>query len=229
MADEQQPPVTTTAPPTPSGEAAPAIDRAEYEALLHENQQMRATFAMLDPQSDRIRKLVEDPNAADLFDHALSTFEEYKQQRGPKVSEELTPIYDKVSKLETFVDKYEQQQKELAEKPQREFTARYNDWQNSAANNRFFTRLMADHPELAQRDVQYLAQCAAEKSFEPLEETWKREGWRFVKSGASTPPSSLRTDVGEVGIPGESQRTASPEATMRQRIIDLEKQRRGIA
>lgn len=235
MADEQQsqqppiaPPLETTAPAAPSS----AIDPAEYDAILQENAQWRAAFAGLEPQAERIKRLRDDPNAAQLFDNALSAYENFEKQRGPKIPDELNPIFEKVSKLETFVDRYEQQQKEVAERPQREFVARYADWQNSAANNRFFTRLMSDHPGLAPRDVQYLAQCAAEKNFEPLEETWKREGWRFVKPGDTAPPSSLRTDVGEVGIPSESARTAQQpdqKDAMRNRIIQLERQRRGIA
>lgn len=213
----------------PSATPSP-IDAAEYEALLQENAQWRATFASLEPQADRIKRLRDDPNAAQLFDNAVSAYEEIERKRGPKVSEELSPIYDKVSKLEGFVDEYRAQQKNEAERPQREFMSRYTDWQNSAANNRFFSRLMADHPELKQRDIQYLAQVASEQNFEPLEETWKRESWRFLKPGEATPPSSLRTDVGEVGIPGESQKGASDQGpSMRQRIVELERARRGIA
>lgn len=236
MADDQQqqttPPITptteTTAPPAPPSQS---IDPGEYEALLQENAQWRAAFAGLEPQAERIKRLRDDPNAAQLFDNAISAYENFEKQRGPQIPDDQRPMYDKISKLESFVDRYEQQQKDEAERPQREFAARYNDWQNSAANNRFFTRLMADHPGLAPRDVQYLAQCAAEKNFEPLEETWKREGWRFVKPGDTAPPSSLRTDVGEVGIPSESTRSAPPNGgpSMRDRIVQLEKQRRGIA
>ena len=223
-ATEQQP-TTTTAPSAP-----PSIDASQYEAALQEAQQMRAAFTVLEPHNERIRRLLEDPNAAQLFDNALSAYENFERERAPKVPDELNPIFEKVSKLETFVDRYEKQQQEAAERPQREFTARYSDWQNSAANNRFYTRLVNDHPELQPRDVQYLAQCAAEKNFEPLEETWKREGWRFVKSHDAAPPTSLRTDIGEVGIPGESTRTAGTGGpTMRERVIQLERQRRGIA
>lgn len=232
--DPNQQPQQTPAPETTSATAsasqgAPAIDPAEYEALLQENAQWRATFASLEPQAERIKRLRDDPNAAQLFDNAVTAYEEFERKRGPKVSEELNPIYEKVSKLESFVDEYRQQQKSEAERPQREFMARYNDWQNSAANNRFFSRLMADHPELKQRDIQYLAQVASEQNFEPLEETWKRESWRFLKPGESAPPSSLRTDVGEVGIPGESQRGEPQGQSMRDRIVQLERQRRGIA
>ena len=225
MADEQQvPPASTEPAPTQS---APSIDPAEYEALQNEVRQSRQAFAMLDPHSDRIRRLLEDPNAAQLFDRSISAYETMERERAPRVPDEMQPMFEKVSKLESFVDKYEAAQKAEAERPQREYQQHYLEWQNAPSNNRFYQRLIVDHSDLQPRDIQYLAQVAAEKNFEPLEETWKREGWRFVKAGEATPPSSLRTDAGEVGIPGDSQRGA--QGNMRDRIVQLEKARRGIA
>jgi hypothetical protein len=184
----------------------------------------RSTYEAINPHVARIERLVRDPQAGELFDNALCAYESMQRQ-SPKVPDEIRPVYEKVSRLEKFVDEYESRQKAEAERPQREFQTHYNDWANSPANNRFFTRLMADHPDLKPRDMQYLAQVAAENSFEPLEAVWKKESWRFERPGVSAPPTSLRADAGEVG--SAPQGGPPPGVTMRQRIIDLERARRG--
>lgn len=187
-------------------------------------QSARQTYESLNPHAARIERLMRDPQAGELFDNALRAYESMQKQ-GPKVPEEMRPVYDKVSRLEKFVDDFEARQKADAERPQKEFQTRYTDWANSPANNRFFTRLMADHPDLKPRDMQYLAQVAAESGFEPLEAIWKKESWRFERPGFQAPPTSLRADAGEVG--SAPQGGPPPGVTMRQRIIDLERARRG--
>lgn len=184
----------------------------------------RSTYEAINPHAARIERLVRDPHAGELFDNAVRAWEQIESQK-TKVPDEIRPVYEKVSRLEKFVDDFETRQKAEQERPQREFQTHYNDWANSPANNRFFTRLMADHPDLKPRDVQYLAQVAVENNFEPLEATWKKESWRFERPGYSAPPTSLRADAGEVG---SAPRSGPPEGkTMRDRIIELERARRG--
>lgn len=168
-----------------------------------------------------------DPHAAELFDNAVKAYEQFEANNRPKVSDEVRPIYDKVSKLEKFVDDYEAARQSELERPQREFMAKYNDWQNSPANNRFFQKLTVDHPELKPRDIQYLAQMAADDNFAPLEAVWKKESWRFVQQGTAAPPTSQRADAGEVGSAPQPNGQGGP--TMRERIIELERARRGIS
>lgn len=228
--DQQQ--LNTTPQPSPQP-AAPApepdtipVSRAEYDAMQEQLAQARATFEVLNPHAARLEKLVKEPRYAEIFDDAITAYENIRTRSQPQVPDEIRPVYEKVSKLETFVDKYEAREKEAQERPAREYQQRYNEWQNAPSNNRFFQRLMSDHPELKPRDIQYLAQVAAEDNFEPLEAVWKKESWRFERQATSAPPTSQRADAGEVGSAPSSNGSQGP--SMRERIIELERARRGM-
>lgn len=227
MVDDSQvhtPPVEPAAP-APQ-DSAPLIDPREFEILQREVSDAREAFGTLQPHSERIKRLLEDPSAGQLFDNAVEAYERAKRQNGPQFDEAGRAIYDKVSRLEKFVDDVEKQRKDEAERPQREFQQHYNEWANSTVNNRFFSRLMADHPELKPRDMQYLAQVAAESNFEPLESVWKKESWRFERATTATPPPSLRADAGDGTAAGAA--TGTDGVSMRDRIIQLERSRLGI-
>jgi len=223
-----------TTPPSPTQPAAPperVIDPAEYDLLRGQVDDANRAFTALEPHQARIRRLLSDPHAAEMFDSTLKAYDDYEKSRQPAVPEGMQPMYDKVSRVAEFVDKYEANQKAEAERPAREFATHYEDWKNSPVNNRFFQRLMAEHPDLKSRDLQYLAQCAADAGFAPLEQVWKQEGWRFGSApGAGTPiPSSLRADAGDVGAAAPGAPPAGQGVTMRDRIIQLERQRRGLS
>lgn len=217
---ETTPPLTTEAPPT-------AVDPREYELLQRQLDEARSVFTTLDPHADRIKWLVEDPEAARLVDNARKAYEQYRHEQEPLVPPDQKPIYDKVSKLEKFVDDYTAQQQAAREAPQKQFAQAYDQWQHNPANERFYQRLVVDHPDLQRRDIQYLAQVAADNNFsEPLEAVWKKEGWRFTQQPSSAPPTSLRTDAGEPGTAGNA---TGGETSLRSRVIQLERERRGIA
>jgi len=219
---------TIAAPPPEPQHAEPGIDPSEFANMQRELGEYRQIFGVLAPHADRIKRLVEDPEAAKLFDNAWTAYEDYQKKNAPVVPPEQQPIYDKVSKLEKFVDDYTAQQREVAEAPQKQFQFAYDQWQRNPANERFYQRLMTDHPDLQRRDIQYLAQVAADQNFtEPLEAVWKRESWRFVHGEMSAPPSSLRTDAGEPGTAGNA--NAPQDKSIRARVIELERERRGIA
>ena len=187
----------------------------------------QATFTALQPHAARIRRLVDDPTAATLFDDAIDAYKRVQEKQGPQIDPTMRPVYDKVSRLEKFVDDLEARNKAEAERPQREFNDRYTAWQNDPTNNRFFERLRTDH-QLAPHDVRWLAQVAANNNFEPLEEVWKKESWRFVRGASATPPpTSLRAEAGD-GTAGATG-GGPPQQTMRDRIVDLERARLGIA
>jgi len=210
--------------PTPAGDSG-HIDPEQYYALQEQVARYESALHRLDPHADRIKRLMDDPDAAKLFDDSLAAYEQMRARQGPQIDEAQRPIYEKVSKLEQFVDRFEQQQRAEAEKPQREFQSRWDHWQNDPVNNRFFQRLTADH-KLEQKDLQWLAQEAVAHDFAPLEEVWKENSWRFVKAESSPPPPSLRSDSGEIGVPAATKVT--PDAvSMRQRIVELERHRRG--
>ena len=217
--------VTPSAQPTTTTSPSGHIDPEEYYALQGQVARYEAAFERLNPQADRIKRLVEDPDAQRIFDDAVSAMEAMKARNAPEVPAEFKPIYDKVSKLEEFADRFTKQQEEIAQAPQREFTQRWQEWQNSRENNRFYDRLRQEQPDLKPRDLQYLAQVAAEKDFAPLEEIWKENSWRFNHTKAAAPPASLRADAGDVGIPAPSE--SGKAVTMRDRIAELERARRG--
>jgi hypothetical protein len=222
--EPNQPQVTT--PPTEAPPQPPVIDPREYDILQRELQGYRNTLTVLDPHAERIRKLVENPEAARLFDNALNAYEKYQESQGPQIPDEQRPLYDKVSKLEKFVDDYAAQQKAAAEAPQRQAAQALDAWSHDPANERFYQRLRADHPTLVQDDWTLLSHLAGANNYESLEDTWKKYSWRFVREQSSAPPSSLRTDAGEPGTAGEARPGAQ---SARERVIELERERRGIA
>jgi hypothetical protein len=222
--------LTTPSPTVAPDTGTPQHDARDYDALDREIAEARRTFEVLNPHAARISRLVEDPRAAEVFDNSMRALEQFEADREPQVDERLKPVYEKVNRIEKFVDNYEKAERDKTEAPQREFATRYNEWQRSAPNERFFKRLMADHPDLKPRDVQYLAQVAAEADFEPLEATWKKESWRFTRPTSSSPPSSQRTDAGEVGSSAPAGAPSNGQATtVRERVVQLERQRRGQA
>ena len=221
--------VNQTNIPAPAQAPAPELDtvsvsRSDYDQMQEQLAQARATFEALNPHAARLERLVKDPRAGELFDNALTAYQQFEERSKPAVPSEMQPVYEKVSKLEKFVDDFEARRKDEEERPQREAQQRYVNWQNDAQNNRFFQRLMTDHPTLKPRDISYLAQVAAENNFEPLEAVWKTESWRFDKPGVAAPPSSQRADAGEVGSAPAPTTAQGP--TMRERIIELERARR---
>jgi uncharacterized protein with von Willebrand factor type A (vWA) domain len=232
MADELEQQHTAPATPSVSTEAGSAfsghIDPEEYSQLQAQVAQYQTAFDRLNPQAARIQRLLEDPDAANLFDNAYESYKNLQKSQEPEIPENVRPLYAKVSKLEELADQVLKEREDAANKPQREYQEKWQAWQNSPANDRFYKRLIHDNKDLKARDLQYLAQVAAEKDFAPLEEVWKEEQWRFVPQQRSAPPSSLRSDNGEVGIPGPSQ-TGTQEKTMRGRLVELERERRARA
>lgn len=227
MADDAIEHPQTQVPPTPPAPDTTerVIDPREYDVLQRQLADAQATFTALQPHADRIRKLVEDPAASQLFDDALDAYARVQAKQGPRIDEGVRPIYDQVSRLTKFVDDLEARNKAEAERPQREFMEHYTTWANSQQNNRFFERLMVDH-KLEPHDLRWLAQVAANNNFEPLEDVWKKESWRFVRGAAAAPPpSSLRAEAGD-GTAGSA--TGTDGQTMRSRIIELERARLGI-
>ena len=230
MSTDLSTPGSGAAPPSPPPSPERVIDPAEYDALAGQVAEAQRAFGVLEPHQARIKRLLEDPQAAELFDNSLKAYDDYQKSRTPAVPDGMQPMFEKVTRVADFVDKYEAHAKAEAERPAREFATHYDEWKNSAVNNRFFGRLMAEHPDLKARDLQYLAQCAADAGFAPLETIWKQEGWRFGTAPQSGIPTSLRADAGDVGAAAPGTPGAPPQGvTMRDRIIQLERARRGLS
>lgn len=232
MDEQQQQPLETSAPTAPAVEtSAPSghIDPEDYAALQSRLSQYEALTQRLSPYASDIQWMVENPDyAPNLVRDARKAYDRVREESGPQVPQELQPIVSKLSRLEKIADDYERQQKEIQEAPQREFANRWQAWQTDPRNEKFYNRLKTEHPDLTNRDMAYLAQTAADNGFEPLEQVWKSNEWRFVPQARTAPPPSLRTDSGEVGIPGAAN-GQTQEKSVRDRVIELERARRSIA
>ena len=221
----------TQATPAPDSGASGHIDPDSYAQLQAEVAQYRDAIQQLSPRAAEIQMLVEHPEYADLFKNAVKSYEAVRADQAPKVPEELKPLYDNVSRLSKLADEYENERKSVAEAPQREYQQKWEKWQHDPANEKSFHKITRDNPDLTPKDFHYLASVAAEDGFKSLDDVWAENSWRFVKptENRPAPPSSLRSDAGEVGIPGESQNGSAPEKSLRERTIELERARFGKA
>lgn len=181
-------------------------------------------MAALEPFADDIRSIVQDETKRNVARESWKALSDMEQRRKPPVPDEIRPVYEKVSKLEEFADTLMAERKAAAEAPQREWEQRWQAWQNDPSNNRFYERLKHDHPDIGTPELQYLAQKAASDNFAPLEEVWKKYETRFVAPKPAAPPTSLRSDAGDIGIPAPS--NGSQAKTLRERTIELETARR---
>jgi hypothetical protein len=200
--DPQNPPASAV---EERGGASGQIDPAEYYRLQGEYAQMSSALERLAPHADRIKRMIEDPDAAQIFDNSLSAYEELRKKQQPQLPPELQPLYDKVSKLDEYAETMRKRDEEAALAPQREAKAKYDKWIEDAKP--FAQRLLSQHPELNENGGAawtYLEQSAAANGYESFDKTWKREGHKFIKDSASAPPTSLRADSGEIGIPDAS-------------------------
>jgi len=214
-------------PSTPASDPETiSVNRAEYDALQEQLAQARATFDVLNPHASRIERLIRNDRAGELFDNAWNAYEGIQARNEPQVPDNVKPLYDEVKRIGKYVDDYETARKSELERPQREYDARKQEWINSPANNRFFQKMQADHPKMKKYDVERLAAIAFENDFEPLESVYRREAWHFANQQTPAPPSSQRADAGEIGSAPSPNGQGGP--TMRDRIIELERARRGM-
>lgn len=204
MPEEPVQPTGQIAPPVtePSGQ----IDPAEYYRMQDELRQAQGVFERMAPHAERIRKIVEDADAAAVFDRSYEAFENMRKGQEPQIPAELRPLYDKVNKLDQFAENFTKQQQEAIEAPQREMELQRQAW--VASNIATAKRLSAEHPELQDYGgiaYEYMQRAAEAEGYKlTLEQVFKRDGKRFVKEVAPAPPPSLRADTGDIGIPGDS-------------------------
>jgi hypothetical protein len=227
------PPVVApaTSPPDASGH----IDPAAYQAAVERAAQFDELVAQLSPHAEKIKLLVENPEYGEVAGNAWDSYQTMREKQKPKIDPALAPLYEKVSTIEAMANTLAKERQEAAEAPQRAYAQKWTSWQNDPANDRMYRKLRADHPDLEDGDFRRMAELAAAKDFAPLATVWNENSWRFVKDARPTPPTSLRTDAGDIGIPGPSSAptdgTPSPSAQeqMRQFIINKERARRQIA
>lgn len=196
----------------PRAESSGHIDPEAYYALQRQLQEQNGVLERLAPHADRIKRLVEDEAAASLFDNTLSAYEQMQRAKEPEVPSELAPLDARLKKIEEVADAFLAERKAAQEAPERERKGKYDTWLNES--KQYGQRLVQEHPELNENGGAawtYLENIAKSNDYEPLEKVWKREGKRFIReSGESAPPSSLRADTGDAGIPGPSTEARDP-------------------
>ncbi len=199
------------AQPTPST----TFDPAEVERLKREYAQAQQILQTLAPHAERINRLIEEPDAAQFFDEAYGVFKD-RSNKSPELPPELKAIHDDVVYLKDYVKTAEQKRQEQEQSVQQQ---RYQE------DYHYAERLVAERPDLAEDNywgIQSLAAYAKNNSI-TLEQAWKKVGSRFAKPvKQAAPPSSLRADAGEIGIPGRSD-TQAPSTNKSFRDVLLER------
>jgi len=203
-------PVQTT-PTEPSGH----IDPAAYAAMQRELEESRGVLERLAPHADRIKRLVEDENAAAIFDNTLKAYADLERSKEPQIPDNLKGFDARLAKIEQAAQALLDEREAQRKAPEVERQNKYQQWLNESKT--YGNRLLQEHPELNEANGAawyYLENVAAANDYEPLEKVWKREGHRFVRdSGTPPPPSSLRSEVGDPGIPGPSKQPGSDPNT----------------
>lgn len=225
--EQQGQPLQPSTPPEPT---APSFEESpELLALRERSAQFDALLERLGPYSEEVKWLVEHPDyAPGLVRNARSAYERMQSEQQPQIPDWYKADHEQLSKLGKLAENWEQQQKDAIERPAREWAARWEAWKNDPANDRFYKKLRADHPELKKSHFVFLAEEAAESNFAPLEQVFNENRWMVARSERpAPPPPSSRASAGDVGIPGPSTQSGAPEKTARERVIELERIRQG--
>jgi len=200
---------------TPPSEPSGHIDPAAYAAAMAELAESRTVLERLAPHADRIKRLVEDENAANIFDNTVKAYEELQRSKEPQIPENLKGFDARLAKIEAAAQAILDEREAQRKAPEIERQNKYQQWLNESKP--YGQRLLQEHPELNENGGaawEYLEKIAAQHDYESLEKVWKREGHRFVReTGTPPPPSSLRSEVGDPGIPGPSRQPGADPNT----------------
>lgn len=188
-----------------------SIDANEYAQMQNRVRELeqyqtetQSVFEQLSPHSARIKRMVEDENAARLFDDSLASYEALSARNKPKLSDEWNPevnpwlkkidaMYDQVQTFAKDSGDYKQQQQEQVNQ------------RLLQENTKLSEQLIEKFPHLAEGDYAGIKMIASygiqnKLSFadaaSALEPAYKRE--RSVEP-------TLRTNVGAPGVPGASE------------------------
>lgn len=202
----------------PSTSVEPSLEQLQREIAARD-----AVLQQLAPYAQEIQELFFEatPEERAFLKQARGIYKEQGSTSGPQIADEMKPLYDKVSYLEDFVRKQEQSVEQQRKNEQQEAFAR--DYQ-------YAQRLAAERPDLLEDNGWAISALKgyADQNRLTLEQAWKKVGSRFAKpSKAAAPPTSLRADAGEIGIPGRSDtQAASSDMSLRDRLLmELRKNR----
>lgn len=216
------------------------IDPALYNEAVRRLQGYESAWERMNPIADQIKLMVDDPEAVEVFKNGWTAYQDMKKRQQPQVPAGMEALDKNVSKLVSFMDRYEAQEREREEAPKKQWQAKWERWLNDPDNERFYLRLKSEQPQLFDEShlggkpmMDFIAQYAASQDFAPLSEVWKKYSNNFVQSAPTpvpTPPKSLVAGDGEPGIPGTSpgaqQTGKSSQQAMHDRLIQLEQARR---
>lgn len=149
--------------------------------------------------------MVEDENAARLFDDSLASYEALQQRQKPKLSDEWNPennpwlkkldeVYDEVKKFRTQSDTYQQQQ-------QQEVNQRL-----LAENTKISEQLIEKYPHLSENDYSGIKMIASYGIQNKISFADAASALEPVYRRDTKVEPNLRANTGAPGVPGASER-----------------------
>ncbi len=196
MADELNPQETLPGvTPGATPPATPVYNPDEVEGWKAAAERYNSLAAQLGPYSDDIQKLVENEEYRNFYRQSWQAFEDAKKRNAPQISDELKPIVEQFKPVADYVTELRDRER------------KYNEQQNAAyisEQQSFARKLMADHNVDADF-IEDLAAIAIQKKTN-LEGAWNRlnSKFRIEKASTDAPPTSLRGDAANPGVPGKS-------------------------
>jgi regulator of replication initiation timing len=198
--------------PSPGGGFTPpsSVDPNEYAQMQQKlreleqyQQETQSVFDQLSPHSARIKRMVEDENAARLFDDSLASYEALSARNKPKLSDEWNPeVNPWLKKIDAMYDQVQSFAKESTDYKQQ--AQEQVNQRLLQENTKLSEQLIEKFPHLAESDYAGIKMIASygiqnKMSFadaaSALEPAYKRE--RSVEP-------TLRTNVGAPGVPAAS-------------------------
>ncbi|GAC1407117.1 MAG: hypothetical protein NVSMB64_13590 [Candidatus Velthaea sp.] len=198
--EASNPSASPVAAPMADPAAAPSgLDPSQYYAALEEVNEWRKVGQQLTPHEQRIKRLIEDPDAAGLFDSAYESYERQRESAKPKLGAEWSPETNPIIRDMQEVSEY------VRETRKREEQHRASQQQERAqAEFGYAKRLLAERPDFGADEnsltprgqfvFSSLATYARDRGM-TIEQAWKANADLFATPQAAAPPRSLRADA----------------------------------
>jgi len=205
----------------PNGESggyvAPSNDpqlTAELEDLRAYRARSEQFLEQLTPHEARIKKLLEDGDAARVFDDSVSAYDRIREERKPKLpiewDPEQNPLLKRMMKVADTVDSWDTRSKQLEQQQAVEANQRVVHEATTYAE-----QLIKDVPQLAENNFAGIKSIAAfatqsnlafKDAAEQLMPVFRRQ--------QTTPPKSLRPNQGAPGVPQRSEKPGDDDRSM---------------
>jgi hypothetical protein len=221
--DDPQVPIPDGGNSTPSSSIDPAI-MAELEELRSYRTEAQQVFDQLTPHQARIKRMLEDPTAAQIYDDSLSSYDMLQQRNKPKLSQEwdpeTNPYLKKIDEVYDTVKNFSKQSETYQKQQQDEINQRLLQ-----ENTKLSEQLVEKFPHLAEQNYAGISMIASyglqnKMSFadaaRALEPVYRRE---------SAEPT-LRSGAGVSGVPGASEKGDNVDMVQRAAELIREQQRK---